>query len=576
MGKNDLIWMIGGEAGWGIQSAGEIFAKTFFKGGLHVFAETEHPSMIRGGHNTFQVRVSSEKVYSHSEYINLLVALNYETFEKHIGDLKSGGVIIYDEKDFKPDKLRDDITLLQVPLSKIAVDIGNKILRNSIAIGASVAVADYDISILENIIKGIFKSKSADVIEMNTKAVRAGYNYVKENYNVDFKYKVNPVSGVNNQILISGIQSFSIGAIKAGLKFYAAYPMSPSTGILHYLASKEREYNIVVKQSEDEIAAVNMVIGAMFAGVRAMAATSGGGFSLMVEALGLAGISETPLVIINCQRPGPSTGMPTRTEQSDLRFVLHASQGEFPRVVIAPGDVEECFYEIQNAFNIAEKFQVQVIILADAFLCNSMSSVERFNTDSIEIERGLLISEKELENVEDYKRFEFTETGVSPRTIPSQKNGIFIATGNEHNVYGHISENKENRTNMVNKRAKKMESIKKEIKYLSLIGDEDADVTIFGWGSTKGPILEAMKLLKEDGISANYQQILYINPFPKESVESILNKSKKTVIIENNQTAQLESIIKEQTGISIPNKILKYDGRPFSPEMVYEKIKEVI
>ncbi|NVM02827.1 MAG: 2-oxoacid:acceptor oxidoreductase subunit alpha, partial [Candidatus Helarchaeota archaeon] len=466
MSKSDLIWMIGGEAGWGIQSAGEIFAKTFLKGGLHVFAETEHPSMIRGGHNTFQVRVSSEKVYSHSEYINLLVALNYETFEKHIDDLKTGGIIIYDEKDFKPDKLRDDITSLQVPLSKIAVEIGNKILRNSIAIGASVAVVDYDISILENIIKGIFKSKSADVIEMNTKAVRAGYNYVKGNYNVDFKYKVNPVSGVNNQILINGIQSFSIGAIKAGLKFYAAYPMSPSTGILHYLASKEREYNIIVRQSEDEIAAVNMVIGAMFTGVRAMAATSGGGFSLMVEALGLAGMSETPLVIINCQRPGPSTGMPTRTEQSDLRFVMHASQGEFPRVVIAPGDVKECFYEIQNAFNIAEKFQVQVIILADAFLCNSMNSVERFNTDSIEIDRGLLMSDKELENIEDYKRFEFTETGVSPRTIPSQKNGIFIATGNEHNVYGHISENKENRTNMVNKRAKKMEYIKKEIKYL--------------------------------------------------------------------------------------------------------------
>jgi len=308
---------------------------------------------------------------------------------------------------------------------------------------------------LESIIKVIFKSKSADIIEMNMKAVRAGYNYVKENYNVDFKYKVNPVSGVNNQILINGIQSFIIGAIKAGLKFYAAYPMSPSTGILHYLASKEREYNIIVRQSEDEIAAVNMVIGAMFTGVRAMAATSGGGFSLMAEALGLAGISETPLVIINCQRPGPSTGMPTRTEQSDLRFVLHASQGEFPRVVIAPGDVEECFYEIQNAFNIAEKYQVQVIVLADAFLCNSMNSVERFNTSSIEIDRGLLMSDKELEKVEDYKRFEFTETGVSSRTIPSQKNGIFIATGNEHNVYGHISENKENRINMVNKRAKK-------------------------------------------------------------------------------------------------------------------------
>jgi len=391
----------------------------------------------------------------------------------------------------------------------------------------------------------------------------------------DFKYKVKPVNNAN-RILIDGNQAISIGAIKAGLKFYAAYPMSPSTSILHYLASKEREYKIIARQAEDEIAVVNMVIGAMFAGVRAMAATSGGGFSLMVEALGLAGMSETPLVLINCQRPGPSTGMPTRTEQSDLRFVMNASHGEFPRVVIAPGDVIQCFYEIINAFNIAEKYQIPVIILSDAYLANSKKTIEKFDTDSIRIDRGLLLTEKELENIDSYNRYEFTETGISPRAIPSQKNGIFTATGNEHNIYGHISENMENRTNMVDKRTKKMEYLKKEIKHLPLVGDEKADVTIFGWGSTKGPILEAMKLLKEDGISSNYQQILYINPFPKDEVKSVLNKSGKKVIVENNKSAQLEGIIREQTGIGISDCILRYDGRQFTPERIYKKIKEVI
>lgn len=575
MGKNDLIWMIGGEAGFGILSAGEIFARTFSRGGLHVFTHTEHPSLIRGGHNTSQVRISQEEVYSHSEYINLLVALNYETVEKHIDEMQSGSVMIYDEDVFKMDKLKDDMTLMNVPLSKIAVGIGNKILINSVAIGASVAVAGYDISILENVIKDVFKSKTSSVIEMNLKAVREGYDYVKKNYSMDFKYKIKPVNNPN-KILIDGNQAISIGAIKAGLKFYAAYPMSPSTSILHYLASKEREYKIIVRQVEDEIAAVNMVIGAMFAGVRAMAATSGGGFSLMVEALGLAGMSETPLVLINCQRPGPSTGMPTRTEQSDLRFVMHASQGEFPRVVIAPGDVIQCFYEIINAFNIAEKYQIPVIILSDAYLANSKKTIEKFDTDSISIDRGLLLTEKELENIDSYNRYEVTKTGISPRAVPSQKNGIFTVTGNEHNIYGHISENMENRTNMVDKRTRKMEYLKKEIKHLPLVGDEKADVTIFAWGSTKGPILEAVKLLKEDGISSNYQQILYINPFPKDEVKSVLNKSRKTVIVENNKSAQLEGIIREQTGIGISDCILRYDGRQFTPERIYKKIKEVL
>jgi len=575
MGKNDLLWMIGGEAGFGILSAGEIFTRTFSRGGLHVFTHTEHPSLIRGGHNTSHVRISQEEVYSHSEYINLLVALNYETVEKHIDEMKSGGVMIYDEDIFKMDKSKNDLTLMNIPLSKIAVGIGNKILINSVAIGASVAVADYDISILENVIKDVFKLKTSSVIEMNLKAVKEGYDYVKKNYSLDFKYKVKPVNNAN-RILIDGNQAISIGAIKAGLKFYAAYPMSPSTSILHYLASKEREYKIIARQAEDEIAVVNMVIGAMFAGVRAMAATSGGGFSLMVEALGLAGMSETPLVLINCQRPGPSTGMPTRTEQSDLRFVMNASHGEFPRVVIAPGDVIQCFYEIINAFNIAEKYQIPVIILSDAYLANSKKTIEKFDTDSIRIDRGLLLTEKELENIDSYNRYEFTETGISPRAIPSQKNGIFTATGNEHNIYGHISENMENRTNMVDKRTKKMEYLKKEIKHLPLVGDEKADVTIFGWGSTKGPILEAMKLLKEDGISSNYQQILYINPFPKDEVKSVLNKSGKKVIVENNKSAQLEGIIREQTGIGISDCILRYDGRQFTPERIYKKIKEVI
>ena len=377
-------------------------------------------------------------------------------------------------------------------------------------------------------------------------------------------------------MLLTGNEAVSLGAIKAGCKFYAAYPMTPASSILHFMAAQERNFSLVVKHSEDEIAAINMTIGAGFAGVRAMTATSGGGFSLMSEALGLAAMTETPIVVVVSQRPGPSTGLPTRTEQGDLKFVLHASQGDFPRFVIAPGDVEECFHKTIEAFNLAEKYQCPAILILDKYLSESHKTAEEFEASGVKIDRGLLLSDEEIEKTGEFKRYEFTETGISPRTIPSQKGGVFTATGNEHDETGYLSEEKTVRTRMMDKRFRKFKQAEREIPEPKLFGPKDAEVTMIAWGSTKGPIKEAMKLLDHDGIRANFLQIIYINPFPANTVSRIIRASKRTVIVENNKTAHLASLIREKTGKEIEHKILKYDGRQFFPTEIHQRVKEAL
>ena len=580
MENNGLSWKIGGEAGYGIMTTGFIFAKVCSRAGLHVFDHTEYPSLIRGGHNTYQVRAEVEEVYSHVKHVDLLVALNKETIDKHKEELAPGGGIIYDRDKIplsKEDLGRDDVKLYPVPLLKLAEESGGReIMVNSVALGASVALIDFDFEMLSNVIEDIYRGKARETIEFNIRAARLGYDYVKnKGMEKDFGRKLPKVGG-KKRMLLTGNDALCIGAIKAGCKFYAAYPMTPSSSILHTMASQERNFSLVVKHPEDEIAAINMVIGTGFAGVRAMTATSGGGFSLMSEALGLAAMTETPIVVAVCQRPGPSTGLPTRTEQGDLKFVLHASQGEFPRFVIAPGDVEECFYKTIEAFNLAERYQCPVILILDKYLSESHKTTEQFDVNGIKIDRGLLLNDEELEKIREFKRYEFTETGISPRTIPSQKRGIFTANGNEHDETGDLSEDKTIRTKMMDKRFKKFEQAEKEIPEPKLFGPKDADMTIIAWGSTKGPVKEAMKLLNRDGIKANFLQIIYINPFPTSTVSKIIETSKRTVIVENNKTAQLASLIREKTGKEIKHRILKYDGRQFFPTEIYQRIKEVL
>ncbi|MDH5390892.1 MAG: 2-oxoacid:acceptor oxidoreductase subunit alpha [Candidatus Bathyarchaeota archaeon] len=580
MKDNCLSWKIGGEAGYGIMTTGLIFAKVCSRAGLRVFDHIEYPSLIRGGHNTYQVRAEVEEVFSHVKHVDLLVALNEETIDKHKEELAPGGGIIYDGDVIplgKEDLRREDIKLYHIPLLRLAEESGGRrIMINSVALGASVALIGFDFEMISDVIRDVYRGKAKETIEFNIKAAKLGYDYVKsKEMEKDFRRRLPKVAG-KRRMLLTGNEAVGLGAIKAGCKFYAAYPMTPSSSILHFMASQERNFSLVVKHTEDEIAAINMAIGAGFAGARAMTATSGGGFSLMSEALGLAAMTETPIVVVVCQRPGPSTGLPTRTEQGDLKFVLHASQGDFPRFVIAPGDIEECFYKTIEAFNLGEKYQCPVILILDKYLSESHKTAEEFDVSGIEIDRGLLLSNEELERIEEFKRYEFTETGISPRTIPSQRGGIFTATGNEHDETGYLSEDKTVRTKMMDKRFRKFEQAEKEIPEPKLFGPKNAEVTIIAWGSTKGPVKEAMRLLDRDGVKANFLQILYISPFPTNTVSKIIETSKRTVIVENNKTAQLASLIKEKTGKEIEHKILKYNGRQFFPTEIYQRVKEVL
>ncbi|NIS71209.1 MAG: 2-oxoacid:acceptor oxidoreductase subunit alpha, partial [Proteobacteria bacterium] len=435
----------------------------------------------------------------------------------------------------------------------------------------------YDLEILNGIIRDAFKPK---VAELNVKAAKMGYDYARERYAGNFEYRLERTSSpVKRKMFLTGSEAVGLGAIRAGCKFYAAYPMTPATPLLHFVAPLNREYGMIVIQTESEIAAINMVAGASFAGVRAMTATSGGGFCLMSEGLGMTGMTETPVVLMLAQRPGPSTGLPTYSGQGDLRFAIHASQGEFPRVVIAPGDVEECFYKTMEAFNLAEKFQIPAILITDKYLVESHGTAELFDQNRIGIDRGLLLTEDEYMDEEEYKRHKFTEDGVSPRAMPGIKGAIVRTNADEHNESGYTTENPEMTTKMFDKRFKKLDGLVKELENYEttkLYGPEEADVTILGWGSTKGPIREAMKLLSKEGLKINYLQIIYLNPFPVANVQKILKSARKTVVVEHNRTSQLSSLIREHLLMTVGHKILKYNGRPFNPRELSQKIKRVL
>ncbi len=577
---NDFSWKIAGVAGDGILNAGLMLSKCAIRGGLWSFATAEYPSLIRGGHNHLDVRISESELFSHTSNLNLLVALNQESIDKHASKLTPGGGVIFDS-DAKLDTTktgRTDINLYPIPLLRIAEESGNKIMRNVVAMGATLALTDLDIELFNSVLRDNFgKRKGTEIVDSNKKALKAGYDYAKEKFGNNFKYKIRPV-GKGGKLFMSGNEAICAGAIKAGLKFFSAYPMTPASSLLHTMASFEKDYNLVVKHTEDEIAAMNMAIGANFAGVRAMTATSGGGFALMVEAFGLAAQTETPLVVVDAMRPGPATGMATHSGQGDLKFILNAAPDDFPRIVLAPGTVDECFYLTFQAFNIAEKYQLPVVILTDKYLGESFITVNPFNTN-LKVDRGLLATDKqltELSNNGGYLRYKVTDSGVSLRSIPGQQFGEHVASSYEHDEHGYEREEEDNKIKMAEKRFRKLEQAEKEIPQPSLIGPEDADLTIVGWGSTKGSILEAMKTLEKEGIKTNYLQITFISPFPSDKVEKILKSAKNVVIVEGNQTAQMASVIREHTGFKIENKILKFTGRPFSPEELTSKLKEVI
>jgi 2-oxoglutarate ferredoxin oxidoreductase subunit alpha len=578
---NKLSLLVGGEAGAGITRSGFLFAKTCLRGGLYVFGANDYQSLIRGGHNFYTVKADAEMVYSQADTIDLLLALNKETIHLHKHELVAGAGIIYDGDQITvtdEEIGRDKIKLYPVPLRKIVKELeGQQIMENTVALGAAIALLDYDPELLNEVLRDTFSPKTA---ELNIEAAKRGYNYTQEHYGNNFGYRLKKTSSAGkHRIFLTGNEAIGLGALNAGCKLYAAYPMTPATSLLHFLAPLDREYKMVVIQVENEIAAVNMVAGASHAGVRSMTATSGGGFCLMSEGLGMIGMTETSPVIVLVQRPGPSTGLPTYTAQGDLRFAIHASQGEFPRVVIAPGDVEESFYMTLEAFNLAEKFQIPALIISDKYLAESHGTAEPFDQNRSGIDRGNLITEDEYTLEEEYKRHKFTENGISPRAMPGTKGAIVRTNADEHNELGYTTEDPVLTTKMADKRFKKLDALTKELENyetVKLYGPEEADATIMGWGSTKGPIRETMKILSMEDSTVNYLQIVYLTPFPADKVQKILQSAKKTIVVENNKTSQLSSLIREHLLTTVDHKILKYDGRPFNPEALSRSIKEAL
>jgi 2-oxoglutarate ferredoxin oxidoreductase subunit alpha len=562
----DINIMVGGEAGQGVQSVGFILAKSFARGGYHVFADQDYESRIRGGHNFFRVRMSHSQVAAIAKPVDILLAMNRESINLHREELASGGVIAFDSEKTKD--VQSSGNFFGVPLERLAEEnAGNRLMANTVAVGVASGLMKYSLSILDEVLRDHF---GADEIgEANVKAARAGYEYAQEGFRGHFDHQIHALTD-KKRMLMNGNDTITLGAIAAGCRFMAAYPMTPATSIMEYMASKAKDFDLVVVQPEDEVAAINMIIGAAFAGVRAMTATSGSGFALMVEGLGLAGITETPIVAVVAQRPTPAVGLPTRTEQGDLQFVLTAAPGEFPRAILAPATVEDAFWLTVKAFNIADKYQLPVLLLTDQHLASSYTTVERFDASKVTINRGLLFSAGES----DYRRHAITQSGVSPRAFPGQE-GILVATdADEHDEEGHLIEDAHTRTQMMLKRLRKVDGLRGEIASPRTYGPHKAETTLIGWGSTYGALKEGVDIMRGEGLDVNLLHLNELWPFPVEAVSSALDQARRSFVVENNATGQLARLIRSETGKKVTAEILKFDGRPFTPALVVDELKK--
>jgi 2-oxoglutarate ferredoxin oxidoreductase subunit alpha len=510
------------------------------------------------------------------------------TVQEHAHEVVPGGAVIMDaplKVDDSP--LRDrGLKPIRMPLTEIAQREGtdrgisvtaSKIMMNTAALGVAAGITDLPFEYIETIILENFGSrKNSTIAQANVAVARAAYDEGAREFGPDFGYKLRPVEAAP-RMLINGNQALAYGAAAAGCRWISMYPMTPATTITEWLAAHAQKLGLVAKQCEDEITAILMAIGAAHTGVRAMTATSGGGLSLMVEAIGLAAMTETPLVIALAQRGGPSTGLPTRTEQSDLQFVLHASHGEFPRVVLTPGTIEECFKAGYRAFNFAEKYQTPVFILTDMNQTTAMRAIdpERFDIGAIHIDRGELLTDEQLDSLtEPYLRHKVTDSGISPRAVPGHAKAIVLTTSDEHYENGQAVEEAEPRIQQMDKRMRKADRAAEDIRDPLLEGPEQADITLVGWGSTFGPIHEARLRLEADGLSVNHLHYHEVWPFPSRRTEEVLGRARRIIDIENNFTGQLARLIRVETGINIEEKILKYDGRPFADDEIVSKVKE--
>lgn len=626
--KNHLAWLVGGAQGSGIDSAANLFAKACAFGGLYVYGQREYYSNIMGEHSYYQVTVSDRLVRSARSYPDILVSADAETVFLHALDVKAGGALIYDPRLAETslskvvaleNRARRDLQqylqskslpetlggmlqdaqsrgvrlypvsydeLLQKIMGEKAPQLAQaKRLANTMAVAASCALVGYDIKLLERALEDIFSGKKK-VIELNLRACELAYEYMARNFARDFPITLEPITASESRIYVTGTQAAALGKLAAGCTMQTYYPISPATDESEYLESHqifERRADgapgrgaIVVIQVEDEIAAITMATGAALAGARAATSTSGPGFSLMVEALGWAGMNEVPVVVTLYQRGSPSTGLPTRHEQGDLRFVLHAGHGEFPRIVIASGDLEECFYDAIKALNYAEKYQLPVIHLLDKSLASSSQTCAVFDPLKGHIDRGMLI-EGAVGN--SYKRFAYTETGISPRAVLGAPGGIFWNTGDEHDELGHITEDPVERIQMMNKRAKKLEIAAREIplsEKINIFGDPDSELVLLSWGSPKGAILDALEALWAEKLSVCFVQCRLLSPLPSDDLKKLLERTKRRACIESNCSGQFASLVRESTGVAMDHLIVKFNGRPITMDEVYHSVKEIL
>lgn len=561
--KNDVTIVVGGQAGQGIQTIEFILARVLKRCGYSVFSTKEYMSRIRGGSNSSTIRVGSGRVCAFVDRIDILVSFDSYTLERLRSRITPRTLILGDRA-----RLDTDLEVVDVSFHAIAEGIGGSIYGNTVAVGLLAGILEGDIACLDGYLREYFARKGPKVLENNLLAARKGYRTgcdLRNSGKVSVSLEKAP--DVSGELLISGTEAVAIGALAGGCNFISAYPMSPGTGVLTYLSSHDEEFGVIAEQAEDEIAAVNMAIGAWYGGARALVTTSGGGFSLMEEGISLAGMTETPLVVHLAQRPGPATGMATRTEQADLELVLYAGHGEFPRIIYAPGRTEEAFTLTARAFNAAARYQVPVFILTDQYFLDSY-----YNVPSLALE-DTFVEEHVVETGDDYHRYRLTESGLSPRGVPGFGKGLVGVDSHEHTEDGHITEDAELRNSMVRKRLKKLDAIRVDSVPPTLVGNKGYSTLIIGWGSTFHVISEALTSLDRDDVA--FMHFSQVYPLPP-ATEEYLGKAKKIIVVENNATAQFCRVLRANTGICAHENVLKFDGRPFAADKLAGDIDELL
>lgn len=563
--SEDVSIVLCGEAGQGIQTVEEILVQAVKLGGYNVFSSKEYMSRIRGGENSTEIRVSSNRVIAYLDRIDILIAISKGAIDHLKERITEDTSIIGDEKTLEEVKRHD---LIKIPFLKIASEIGGPIFANIIAAGAICRVLNVDKEIFNECITAMFAGKGEDILKKDLKAGEEGYK-IGEDLIKSGKFNINIKKNpkIRHEILLNGTEAVGLGCIAGGCRFMSSYPMTPSTPLQAFIAGHSIEFEMIFEQAEDEIAAINMGLGASYAGARSIVGTSGSGFALMSEAVGLSGMIETPIVIYIGQRPGPAVGLPTRTAQEDLNLALYSSPGETPKAIFAPGKLEDAFYLAYHAFNLADKYQIPVFILTDQYFADIYYNLPDIDIENIKAQKHI------AKTNEGYKRYEITDNGISPRGIPGYGNGFVVVDSDEHDEEGHITEDLHLSARMVEKRLKKLDGIQKDVIEPELLGSDDYKILIMGWGSTYGVIKEALDKLERDDLAfLHFKQVYPLY----ESTLKYLKKAQKTIIFENNATSQFGNLIKLYTGFEIDKKALKYNGMPFSVEEVTKHLKSLM